>query len=155
MQLLLSAMIAFTRAPLQIAENDVLQHIVNAFLQHGRDHPRLAVGTGEVTLLTYRTRAAMIEAGKRICNARISLSSRCPAVSIAIDAGTIGRSHFWTFCYSHRTPDSGLIKRGVTSRKCEAIFQEYISEESFEKLTIYHQLMYPFNERMQFSRGMM
>jgi hypothetical protein len=67
---------------------------VKAFLELGRDHPKLTVGTGEVVLSMYRTRTAMIEAGQHICSDRIALFSFRPAVSIAIDAGTIKSRHF-------------------------------------------------------------
>jgi hypothetical protein len=92
--LLLAALIALTGSPLLLVEDDVLKLIINAFLQLGRDHPHLAVGTREVTLSRYRTRMAMIEAGQRICNDRIALFACRPAISIAIDAGTIEGRHF-------------------------------------------------------------
>jgi hypothetical protein len=39
-QLLIAALIAMTGAPLQLVEEQILQRIVNAFLELGRDHPK-------------------------------------------------------------------------------------------------------------------
>jgi hypothetical protein len=94
MQLLLAALITLTAAPLPAASDDVLQPIFDAFLQLGRDHPDLAVSTKEVTFSTYRTRTAMIKAGREICNDRIERFAGRTVVSIVIDAGTIKGSSF-------------------------------------------------------------
>jgi hypothetical protein len=92
--LLIPALIAMTGAPLQLAEEQVLQRIMNVFLELGCNHRKLTVGTGEVVLSRYRTRMAMIEAGQHIYNNRIALFGSRPAVSIAIDAGTLDGRYF-------------------------------------------------------------
>jgi hypothetical protein len=93
-QTLIAAMIAITNAPLQLAEDPTFHGIINALFEVGRRNPELFVGPLGVGMHRHRTRSAMMEAGQRICKDRIAAFAGRPAVSLAIDAGTIEERHF-------------------------------------------------------------
>jgi hypothetical protein len=94
LQVEVSARVGITEVPLDPVENAFLHPVLNSLVDLGRSQPRVHIGSEGWKLTRARSRSTMVEESKKIDKAVIGKFAEMPCVSLAIDAGTMGRRCF-------------------------------------------------------------